>query len=245
MDMHGLDERRQRRYNRRGAPGLAAGAIIVVVGLLLLLQNMGLVRVHDLWVYWPAILIVVGIARLSEAHGPSAMIFGGLIAAIGGLLLLGNLDILHVDFNLIWPLIVITVGLSMLWRTLENRTRGYGTAVPAAEGDLHLYAVFGGVKRRVEATGFRGGELLAMFGGIELDLRGSTLEAGQAVIEINAIFGGVEMTVPDTWIVDSQMVSLFAGVEDRTISNRTSPGGVAPRLVLTGYSMFAGVTIRN
>lgn len=110
---------------------------------------------------------------------------------------------------------------------------------------MHLYAVFGGVKRRIEATAFTGGEILAMFGGVEIDLRGSTMQAGQAVIEINAIFGGVEMTVPDTWIVDSRMISLFAGVEDRTISNRAALAGEAPRLIITGYSMFAGVTIRN
>ena len=126
MDMDRWAERRQRRYGRRGAPGIAAGAIIVAVGLMLLLQNMGFVRVHDLWMYWPAALIVVGIARLSEAHGPSAMIFGGLLAAVGGLLLLGNLDILHVDFNLIWPLIVIAFGLS----------RADGTSVYGLASDM-------------------------------------------------------------------------------------------------------------
>lgn len=219
--------------------------MIVIIGLMLLLQNMGLVRINDLWAYWPAALIVIGIARLSEAHGPSSVIFGALVTAVGALLLLRNLDILRIDFSLIWPLILIAFGLSMLWRTVEGRSLRANPDLPVPAGDLHLYAVFGGIKRRVEANDFRGGDVLAVFGGIELDLRGSAMPAGQTVIEINAVFGGVEMTIPDTWVVDSRLISLFAGVEDRTLANQSTPAGQAPRLVLTGYTMFAGVTIRN
>lgn len=239
------------RWNRRqwrdgrGAPRIAGGAIIAVVGLLLLLQNLGFVRVHDLWVYWPAILIVLGVARLADAHGSGGMVFGGALAGIGALLLLGNLDILRVDFNLIWPLILVAFGLSMLWRALETRTRVGDTTIPPVGDDLHLFAFFGGVKRRIEATGFKGGEISAVFGGVELDLRGSTMATGQAVLEISSMFGGVEMKVPDTWVVDSRMNSIFAGVEDRTVSNRCVAASEAPRLVITGYSMFAGLTIRN
>jgi len=39
---------------------------------------------------------------------------------------------------------------------------------------------------------FRGGRLVAVFGGIEIDLWQAEMEGDEAVLQIDAIFGGVE-----------------------------------------------------
>ena len=98
----------QRRMARRqrmgsGAGGMVVGGLIVLIGLLILLDNMGIIRFHDVWRYWPVLLIVLGVSKILESDSPAGYVWGGVITLAGALLLLDNLDIVVFDFNLIWP----------------------------------------------------------------------------------------------------------------------------------------------
>ena len=90
------------------------GALIVGVGLIILLDNLGIVRVYDIWRFWPVILIGFGISRILESRHPGGQVWGGLMVLIGAAFLLDNLHILVFDFDvsqLIWPLAVIGFGV--------------------------------------------------------------------------------------------------------------------------------------
>ena len=52
--------------NRPLTPGFIVGCVFVVVGSLLLLDKLNLIELHDLWRYWPLILIGIGVAKLLE-----------------------------------------------------------------------------------------------------------------------------------------------------------------------------------
>jgi predicted membrane protein len=233
-----------RRPGRGATPSILFGAIIIAVGLFLLLQNLGIVRVHDVWQFWPVVLIVIGIARLLDSRTPSAMIFGGLFVAVGGLLLADNLGILYVSFDFIWPLILIGFGASLLWRTLDSRRQPSEFPIPGS-ADVHAFAIFGGSKRRIESADFRGGDMVSVFGGVELDLRGSMMPSRVAAIEVNTVFGGVEITTPEDWVVDCQVISILGGVEDKTRPSRGPVQENPPRLVITGYCVFGGLSLKN
>src|SRR5579859_651203 len=63
---------RGRPCNRHsGSGGVVVGTIIVAVGVILLLDNMGVVRAGDLWQYWPVALIAVGLSRVVESRRPT------------------------------------------------------------------------------------------------------------------------------------------------------------------------------
>src|ERR1700676_587498 len=202
-------QRRMERRNRyrSGAGGIVIGALIVAVGLMILLDNMGIVRFHDVWRYWPVLLIVFGVSRILESRAPAGYIWGGVLTLAGALLLLDNLDIVVFDFNLVWPLLIIAFGLSMLLRSMDRKrylasaTGAPGT--PGAAGPIddssscNAYAVFGGSKRRINTPDFRGGDAVAVFGGVEFDLRGAGMTVDQAVIDVNVVCGGLEVRVPD------------------------------------------------
>src|SRR5215475_13472022 len=80
--------RRQERWRSRSCRhsnpfgGLLAGAILAGIGVLLLLQNLGIIFVDDLWDYWPVILIVVGISRAASAWDFGGRIWGAILAFI-------------------------------------------------------------------------------------------------------------------------------------------------------------------
>ena len=247
--------RRQARWENRQAnwgqrsPGtsIAISIGIIAIGAMFLLDNMGIVSFHEVARYWPVILIALGVMKLVESHGTGSLVFGGLLTGVGSLMLLDNLGIFYFDWRFFWPAVLVGFGILMLIRNLEWQDRapqpGFSSAEPADPAKLNLWAVFGGGQRRVDAKDFRGGEVSAMFGGWEIDLRGANLANGQATVEANVMFGGAEIRIPDTWQAEVRGSALFGGFSDET--RHPDPAGNPPRLTITGSALFGGVTVSN
>jgi len=239
------------------ASGIVFSVAIIAVGTLFLLDNLGIVRFHDVARWWPAILIALGVVRLVDSHGTVSMVWGGLLAGVGSLLLLDNLNLIVFDWRIVWPAILIAWGVLMLLRTTQRShepvTPEGGSAPPEGAsapplvdgGRLSLFAIFGGGDRRIEAKDLRGGEISAIFGGFEVDLRQAGLAAGEATIDCNVVFGGVEIQIPDHWTVEVRGAALFGGFSDETRPPRPDAPTPAPKLIVTGYAMFGGVTVSN
>jgi len=111
-------------------------------------------------------------------------------------------------------------------------------------GDDYLDAVsvFGGVKKTILAKDFKGGEIVNIFGGAELDLTQADIN-GRIVLDITQIFGGTKIVVPSNWQVVSDIAAVFASVDDKRI--RSTAIGNEKILVLKGVSIFAGIDIRS
>ncbi len=234
-----------RRHSfRTGSGGLIIGGAIVAIGLVLLLENMGILREVRMWDYWPLILVALGLGRIAESQRPAAMVWGGLLAGAGVLFLLRNLDILRVDFRMIWPLLIIGFGVSMLLRAMDRGRLISGQMVDS-DPTISLYAIFGGSKRRIDSPDFRGGEVFALFGGFHIDLRGSQMPSLHGALDVNTMFGGCEIIVPETWRINMKGAGIFGGFEDRSQPVRPVEGVIAPELVVTGTALFGGVTVRN
>jgi len=229
---------------RSGSSGILVGGVIVIIGLLLLLDNLGIVRFHDVWRYWPVLLIVWGGARCLEATSPSGYVRGGLAVLIGSLILLDNLEILIFDFNLIWPLLLIGFGVSMLARSIERKKYMDGAPM-SSDQNLGIWTVFGGVKRKIDAQDFKGGDVVAVFGGVHLDLRKAAIAGERAVIDITAVFGGVDIRIPEEWSVTVKGAGIFGAFDDKTIHPRADLNVKTPQLIITGTAMFGGAKVDN
>jgi len=234
------------RVGRQHSPssGMVLGGIIVLVGLAILLDNMGIVRFHDVWRYWPILLIGYGVSRVLGGASVSGYVWGGAVALIGAFVLLDNLDIVVFNFDYIWPMLVIAFGLSMLLRALDRRRDLDG--VPASSSPvINIVAVFSGSRRNVDSKDFRGGEIVAIFGGVRLDLRQAAMTLDRAVLDINAVFGGVELRVPENWSVTLKGAGIFGGFDDKTIHPKPDPNVKTPELVITGAAVFGGMSVTN
>ena len=249
MDMGRFEERMARRgdgsgHGRSGMSGLLFGGLVVVVGLLMLLDNLSIIRFHDLWRFWPVAVIIMGVAKVLEARSSMGYVVGGMIALVGAFLLLDNLDVVPFNFDLIWPLVIIGFGIIVLLRALE-RKRCVAGAPGTSNPDVSLWAVFSGVKRKVESQDFKGGDVVAVFGGVNIDLRNAAIAGDRAVIDLNLLFGGVDIRVPENWNVVMKGVAIFGAFEDKTTHPKSDPNTKTPELVITGAAMFAGVNAKN
>jgi predicted membrane protein len=230
-------------------PRLVLGAWIALMGIVLMLDRMGVVDARAAFRLWPLVIVAAGV--VTYVHGPHAGRTNGVILmGLGGWLLLNSLGIIRVGFwDLFWPAVLIAAGTALVLQTLK---RG---GEPAASGDgdrLTVFAVMSGVRRVSTSPRFRGGDLAAFMGGGRVDLRQATIPAGEeAVIDVLAVMGGFEIYVPPTWTVATPIVPFMGGVDDHRVAPPGSaPDGsatppTAPRLVLRGFLMMGGVHIRS
>jgi predicted membrane protein len=239
------DDRMARHHYRSGTHGLFFGAIVVAIGVLLLLDNLGILRFHDVWQYWPVLLVAYGVSRIVDSRTPSGYVWGGVLALIGAFLLLDTLDIIVFNFAVVWPLILIAFGISVLVRALERNRFLPGSSQYPASPVVGTTAIFSETKRGSEAQDFQGGEATAVFGAARFDLRNASMTLDEARIDVNVVFGEVEVRVPETWNVICRAGVVFAGVNDKTIHPKLDPNVKTPRLVITGGVVFGGITLRN
>jgi hypothetical protein len=105
--------------------------------------------------------------------------------------------------------------------------------------ELSLVAVFDGIDLKSRAKAFRGGSMLAWFGGIAVDLRDAELAPG-ARLTVQTLFGGIAIKTPPNWRVESNVNALAGGVEARTPA-QVDPE--APVLTLEGTALLGGIAV--
>jgi predicted membrane protein len=231
------------RHPAGTAHGIIWGGAICVVGVILLLDHLGLVAAGDLWRFWPMLMIVVGVIHMTQA-GKRA--WGAFLVVAGALFQLDNLGIIRFRWAEFWPLAIIAAGVMMIWGSIETRRRRRDH--PDTRSAMDATAIFGGVERRITARDFSFARVNAVFGGVELDFHSADMGGDEAEIEINAVFGGVEIRVPDNWRVEARNQTVFGGYTDTTRGATVSADGSSPAyktLVVTGSAVFGGIEVKN
>ncbi|MFC1784342.1 LiaI-LiaF-like domain-containing protein [Candidatus Neomarinimicrobiota bacterium] len=189
------------------------GITLIIIGCFFILDTFKIMEFSGIisdW--WPAIFIIIGLIKLQGRDRGAGLIF----IIIGALLLLIIHDV--VEWNSIWrlwPLILIFIGLSMIskgrrnkWKLTNEKTTG--------DDYIHSNAVFGGSEHAITSQNFRGGETMALFGGVELDMRQAQISADGCKIHATALFGGVEIIVPDDWNVIITGTPIFGGIDSKS-----------------------------
>lgn len=109
----------------------------------------------------------------------------------------------------------------------------------ASSDELALVAAFDGIDLKSQASEFKGGSMLAWFGGISVDLRDAVLADG-ARLSLNTFMGGIAIRTPPNWRVEGNVRSLVGGVKVDTPARDDAD---APVLTVDGMALLGGVAI--
>jgi predicted membrane protein len=243
-----MEDRMRRRAARAGlgprAGGMLPGLVLVLIGTVVLLQHMGILPHRIIWTFWPAVLILFGVVKLSE---PQGRVFGVVLLIVGAIFMLHNLGLTRLSWGDLWPIALIGAGLVLIWSRFEAHHLPPASSGSSTTNTINEFAMFGGVERRISVNNFAGGTVSATFGGVELDFRSADIEGEQAVVYVEAIFGGVEVTVPDRWTVIYEGQTILGGYSDETRPPLPDVPGAPPRkkLILRGRCVFGGISVKN
>ncbi len=251
-----MNEKRGIRFDSR----LLVGLLIVVAGVLLLLERMDIGVNITFRTYWPMLLIILGMGKVA-LPGYRRQIFTGLVLVmVGTLFQLSNLGIISFHLRDLWPLVIILVGFSIMRNSFWGHRpccRNNRASRTAHDGTIHevfddskteintdyvdASVLFGGGEYRVSSKQFKGGNVNAVFGGIELDMRDAEMEGDSIVLSASALFGGVEIRTPAHWQVVLEGFPVLGGMENKTVS----PKDATKKLIIKGSAMFGGLEVKN
>lgn len=154
--------------------------------------------------YIPSLFILLGLyalwkSKFSSLSGPIILI------VVFTTLQLLTLDLISWEaITSWWPLLLIVRGIGIL-----TERKGRLSVFRKSTETVDLFAVFGGVSSASNSKDFRGGDITAIFGGVGLDLRDSSIEKPPAKINVVAIFGGVDLKVPEKWQIETEAMPMW------------------------------------
>src|SRR5471032_438484 len=114
---------RQREYS--AATQIAIGFCVIGFGLLALLDNLGWLDIDYTIHFWPMAFIFFGVVKMLQTRSVNGAIVGGGLILVGALMTMRELGLFYIGWNTLWPLMLIVVGLSVIFRSAARR-RGFG-----------------------------------------------------------------------------------------------------------------------
>jgi predicted membrane protein len=249
---------------------VGVGLLIVLIGINILLKNFG-IYVFDWLFSWHMFLLVlglvIGLKRNFTGGGWLALVL------VGGYFTLQDITDLDLGrFALPLGLTILGLYLIFSPKVGRPRRRRFkqdvtdftgtmpigdgptshgpanpdgGQYVPPIAGYdvIDSVNVFSGSHQNIVSKNLKGGEVVSVFGGCDLNLTHSNFE-GTIIIDVIAIFGGVKIIIPPTWEVKNEVTAVFGGIDDKR-ALMPYQGEVRKVVVLKGLALFGGVDIRN
>jgi predicted membrane protein len=248
------------KSHRRGK--IMGGFLIVIIGSIFMARELG-AQIPEWLFSWKTLLIAIGLisAVKHRFRNPGWIVLVG----IGSAFLLNDLyPEMHLKPFLL-PVFLIVMGLFIMFKPRRHRMehlrncrrnrfqhmkhQGIHKFDPMQEGEtatddyLEFNTIMAGVKKNVLSKKFKGGKVLTVLGGTELNLIQADLD-GKATLDITQVLGGTKLVLPANWVLKSEMVTVMGSVEDKrplpAMGGATEPEKL---LILTGNTFMGGVEI--
>jgi Cell wall-active antibiotics response 4TMS YvqF/Domain of unknown function (DUF5668) len=270
-----VDENMSNGNKRMVGPGLLVGLWITTLGVIFLLDQMGIVPAHVSFHFvWPLILILAGLGLIFSHSG--GKFWGVVLLVWGGTSISNELGFLHIHIIVFWPVLLIAAGLWMLFNSSGKFSHGPGwqgwqdwgrpPVPPAAhEGPESASSPFPGAQvnssesddgtfdQSVILSGFkrRVTSQHFRFGKVAAVLGGFQLDFSRADIDGNQAVIHIDAVFGggEIRVPDTWTIKIEATAVAGAFVDETYPRPDAPRpgkvLIVRGAAIFGGVNIKN
>lgn len=96
------------------------GGVLISLGLLFLLMNVGIVERFHFWEFWPVVLMIIGINKFLQPYHRAE---GFWMIALGVWFLVWTLNLGGLGFGDTWPAVLIALGIYWMWESFEKESR--------------------------------------------------------------------------------------------------------------------------
>lgn len=212
------------------------GIIIVVLGICCLFENFG---INVEWGMLISVLLIFS-SLFMIVKNKKIDFWGILLFIIGIWNLLLNLNVVTTELGeILWPILIIIAGLSIIFNKLKFKDNGTKEKI-SKDKKLIYNGIFSGVNEKVIDEDVEVIVINAIFGGVELDLRNLNLK-DDLKIEICSIFGGVDLFLSDNYNLIVSSTSIFGGVENK---HSTKKDKVKKNINISSVNIFGGTDLK-
>jgi len=220
------------------------GIIIISVGVIIGLNALEITNIDiffDGW--WTLFIIVPCFINLFIQNDKIGNLIG---LAIGVALLLACNDVISFSLlgKLILPVILVIIGIKLIIKAFGRSDKKidekYNKAYNENQDGRRAHTViFSGETVKANDEPFVGADLIAIFGGIDLDMRDAIIES-DVVVNATTVFGGIEIIVPPNVQLVVKSTSIFGGVDNQAFDDP-----LAEHTVFVNAScVFGGIDIK-
>ena len=222
------------------------GIAIITLGVIFGGNAIGLFNFNVFFEGWWTLFIIVpsAISLVTEKGRMASLAF----LAAGVILLLAAQNVFSYDvaWKVILAVALILFGIAMIFGTIFHSKSDKEVAEKVKKlgenGNMDAHtAIFSGSDKTYKKEVFSGANLVAVFGGVDIDLREAIIEK-DTVIRACAAFGGVNIVVPNDVRVKSKSCFFFGGIADER-KDASNKGKHTIYVDATGG--FGGVTITD
>lgn len=220
------------------------GIAIVALGVIFGGNAIGLFNFDVFFDGWWTLFIIVpsAISLITEKERLQSLAFLG--AGIIMLLAAQHVFEWEVAWKAILALFLILIGLSIIFRSIFHSKNDKEVEKKVKDADDKTMdaqtAVFSGSERVYNDEVFSGSNMVAIFGGAELDLRKAKFTK-DTVIKAFALFGGVDIKVPEDVNIKSKSGFIFGGISD----DRKGESKGKYTIYIDAAGGFGGITISD
>lgn len=218
------------------------GIVLVGVGVVLGLHVLDILPFDIFFEGWWTLIIIIPsfISLFSQRDKTPGIV--GMVAGV--LLLLGSRDI--IDFKmlakLIGPILIVVVGLCLIFKDAFNKNAKEAIRRIKSRNfpKKKCTAIFSGRNAVIAGEPFYGADAVAVFGGLEIDLRGAVI-TDDIVINVGAVFGSVDILLPGNVNAELCVTPVFGGAGNKT--GRPFTQGI-PTVFVSGICAFGKTDVK-
>lgn len=244
------------KSQRRGK--VVAGILVIAFGIIYLINETG--TPMPKWIFTlPMFILALGFVVLIKHK--FKMMGGWILMAIGGVLMANEFYPESINSNLIWPIVIILIGLKLVFKSKNNykekhkkwqkfkqhrkcsNPSDYLNEVSDTDF-VDTVSLFGGVSKNIVTKNFKGADIVTVFGGAEINMLQADFE-NEAIMEVTCVFGGVSLIIPANWqLKTDSLVTAFGSIEDKRQLSSSSENA-EKTLVVRGNCIFGGIEIKS
>jgi len=220
------------------------GIMAIFFGLLFLLDNMDVIDARPYVHFWPVFVILFGLGRAMHSSHPGGRFFGAAITLFGILLLIHTLGYSEIGLSEFWPILLILLGAGLvLGRTRHVRTAETGSTTKDSRDTVNAFALLSGIQQANNSQAFRGGEVTAILGGCDIDLRGAVIKNGERVeVTTFALWGAIKIRLPQNCNAQVKGFPIMGSFEDKSAKPSDANAAIVD---ITGSAIMGGVEVTN
>ncbi len=229
-------------FNNKTDRRMWLGGALIFLGFLFFLNSLDILdfSISRIIFSWPFFFLVIGIFLTLNTN---KKLLGGILSGLGTIFLIPKI-FPNVDYNgtIILAIIFIALGLYII---LNRKEKDKITLDQERKDFIDDVSIFGGGNKIITSDNFKGGNITAVFGGSEINLKGCKLSEGTNVIDVLCVFGGTTLIVPQDWNVILNVTPIFGGFSNKLIKDPNAVTDQNKILIIKGLVVFGGGEIKS